>query len=445
MHKKITVKALVAGVVIAMMVGVQSCYVAKEGTDTKDLSYIYNPSKSIFNPYYSIYNENSETTDIAIRLAKNELYFSEANPSGEPMASIYVSVKLFDNTIGGSLCDTTAFRYDIKKDNIPLEFICTLRLQAYEGKSYTAEIKIIDLVRQRTFHNFLDFDKNDMLDRLNFRVRDNFSHHDLFSNIVKTDQYINVLYPQRKIDTIWVNYFQSVTATPPAPTEALPEVTPVYEPLKVIPLQYSDTLPIMLPRQGIYLITLDSLSREGVTLLNLGNDHPTMTSPETLIPPLAYIATPEEMDSLLMAEKPKLALDNFWLKRTGNIERSKELIRIYYNRTLFANYYFTSYKAGWLTDRGMIYIMYGPPDKLYKSAEGESWGYKKPKEKSRWGSRFTVEDTYLWFNFERKKNIFTDNDFTLNRTTTPVSYWDIAVAKWRSGKVFSVDNPEELQ
>jgi len=180
-------------------------------------------------------------------------------------------------------------------------------------------------------------------------------------------------------------------------------------------------------------------------LFNFGEDHPTMDSPSTMIPPLTYIATREEMDSMMNAEKQKLALDAFWLKRTGSIERSKELIRIYYNRTLYANYYFSSYKPGWLTDRGMIYIMYGPPDKLYKNADGESWGYKKPKEKSRWGARFTVEDTYLWFNFAKKKSIFSDNNYTLNRALTPVSYWDVAVARWREGKVFSLDNPVELK
>jgi GWxTD domain-containing protein len=201
----------------------------------------------------------------------------------------------------------------------------------------------------------------------------------------------------------------------------------------------------MFPREGIYLITVDSLIREGLPLFNFGSDHPSMNKPETMIPPLAYIATREEMEAMLTAEKPKVALDAFWMQRTGSIERSKELIRIYYNRTLFANYYFSSYKAGWLTDRGMVYVIYGPPDKVYKNAEGESWGYKKPPVKSRWGSRFTMEDKYLWFNFRKQKSIFTDNDYTLNRAEMPVSYWDIAVARWREGKVFRLDNPEELQ
>ncbi|MCK7542041.1 MAG: GWxTD domain-containing protein [Marinilabiliales bacterium] len=184
---------------------------------------------------------------------------------------------------------------------------------------------------------------------------------------------------------MWLFYYKPVKTIPPAPSTILPEVTLSPEPEMIVPLAYSDTLPIMFPGEGIYLLSVDSLIREGLVLCNFGPDHPSMSSPETMIPPLAYLATPLEMDAMLTAEKPKLALDQFWLDRTGSIERSKELIRIYYNRTLFSNYYFSSYKAGWLTDRGMVYIIYGPPDKVYKNAEGESWGYRQPPVKSKLG------------------------------------------------------------
>ena len=74
----------------------------------------------------------------------------------------------------------------------------------------------------------------------------------------------------------------------------------------------------------------------------------------------------------------------------GNIDKARELIRIYYTRILYSNYYFTSYKEGWRTERGMIYTIYGPPDKVYKTSDGESWGYRKPVLRSSWGGRVHV-------------------------------------------------------
>ena len=306
-------------------------------------------------------------------------------------------------------------------------------------------IKVIDLIRQRAVQTFAEFERTGRYSKLNYRLRDYFSYNELVSNVVRRDQYINIYSPSLQFDTLWLFYYKAVKELPAPPSTVLPEVTLSPEPELIIPLVYSDTMPLMFPREGIYLFSPDSLIREGLVLYNFGTDHPSMTSPEAMIPMLAYIATPEEMDSLLTAVKPKLSLDEFWLRRTGSIERSKELIRIYYNRVLFSNYYFSSYKAGWLTDRGMMYIIYGPPDKVYKNTEGESWGYRLPPVQSKWGSGYTVADEYLWFNFRRQKSVFSDNDFILNRAATPVSYWDIAVARWREGKVFRLDNPDQLK
>ena len=422
-----------------------SCTVTQNATDTKDMSYIYNPARNVFTPFVSVYNEDAESSLLNVSIRRGELYFSEANPQGVAMASLLVSVRLFDNTLGGALADTATMKYDIRKDEVGAEYSARIPLKTYEGNAYSAEIKIIDLIRQRTQQIFIDFERTGPYNGMNYKVRDHFSNRELFSRVVRRDQYVNILSPSLKPDTLWLFYFPPVTALPPSPTTILPEVTVAPEPEIIAPLAYSDTLPMMFPNEGIFMISVDSLITEGLVLYNFGPDHPTMTSPATMIPPLAYIATPQEMEEMLTAEKPKLALDKFWMDRTGSIERSKELIRIWYNRTLFANYYFSSYKAGWLTDRGMIYIMYGPPDKVYKNAEGESWGYKRPPVKSRWGSRYVVEDQYLWFNFRKQRNRFSDNDFVLNRAGTPVSYWDIAVARWREGQVFRLDNPQELQ
>jgi len=438
-------RILLAAVTLLTAIFATSCYVTQESADTKDLSYIYNPIRNIYSPYFSIFSEDAENVTLSVRLLRSEIYFSEANPEGIPMASILISVRLFDNSEGGGLADTTKLKFDLPREQVAGEFVCRIPLKAPEGKSYTAEIKIIDLLRQRTVQSFVDFERTGPYNRLNFKIRDLFSGNELHTNTLRTGEYVNILYPHGQVDTLWISYYNAVKAIPPSPSTILPEVTATDEPEKIVPLPYSDTLPVMFPREGIYLISVDSLIREGLPLFNFGSDHPSMNKPETMIPPLAYIATREEMEAMMTAEKPKVALDAFWMQRTGSIERSKELIRIYYNRTLFANYYFSSYKAGWLTDRGMVYVIYGPPDKVYKNAEGESWGFKKPPMKSRWGSRFTMEDKYLWFNFRKQKSLFTDNDYTLNRAAMPVSYWDIAIARWREGKVFRLDNPEELQ
>jgi GWxTD domain-containing protein len=160
--------------------------------------------------------------------------------------------------------------------------------------------------------------------------------------------------------------------------------------------------------------------------------------------PLAYLASSDEIAGLKSSVKPKVALDDFWIKCGGNVDKARELIRIYYTRVYYSNYYFTSYKDGWMTERGMIYIIYGPPDKVYKTTDGESWGYKKPEIKSKWGGRYSLTEDYLYFNFKKRESRFSDNDFYLSRSETLVTFWDQAISSWRKGVVYRLDNPEGI-
>ena len=90
----------------------------------------------------------------------------------------------------------------------------------------------------------------------------------------------------------------------------------------------------------------------------------------------------------------------------------------------------------------MIYIIYGPPDKVYKTPEGESWGYRKPVIKSSWGGRYSVRKIISSLTSRKDDNLYSDNDYYLSRNETLVTYWDKAVASWRKGVVFRLDNPE---
>ena len=224
----------------------------------------------------------------------------------------------------------------------------------------------------------------------------------------------------------------------------LPEKSLDYGPELTVPLPYSDTLPMMFPKKGIYFISVGREIKEGYTFMNFGSTFPAMTEPYVMIEPLAYLASPDEVSTISSSVKPKAALDDFWIKCGGNVEKARELIRIYYTRVLYSNYYFTSYKEGWRSDRGMIFIIYGPPDKVYKTSEGENWGYRKPVIKSTWGGRVHLKEEYLFFNFKKKDNIFSDNDYYLSRSETPVTRWDQAILSWRKGIVYRLDNPEDF-
>ena len=124
-------------------------------------------------------------------------------------------------------------------------------------------------------------------------------------------------------------------------------------------------------------------------------------------------------------ENKKDAIDNSWLKITGNPDRGKSIIKKYYSRVQSANKHFASYIDGWKTDRGMIYIVYGPPDVVYRGSAMESWTYGEE------GNLISLNFTFL-----KTPNPISDNDFVLDRSPIYKNSWYLAVDAWRQGIIY---------
>ena len=137
----------------------------------------------------------------------------------------------------------------------------------------------------------------------------------------------------------------------------------------------SANTPITFDQKGLYLVQKDTNAAEGFAF-RIENDYPRLAKVESLADPLVYICTKQEFARVKEAKGDKKAFDRVILGITGSPDRAKDFMRNYYKRVEWANSYFTSYKEGWKTDRGMIYILFGLPDELYKFADREIWTYK---------------------------------------------------------------------
>jgi len=83
---------------------------------------------------------------------------------------------------------------------------------------------------------------------------------------------------------------------------------------------------------------------------------------------VAYIITGEERAAFMRLqtdEEREQFIENFWLQRDptpGTVEN--EFKEEHYRRIAYANEHFAAGIPGWKTDRGRIYITYGPPDEI---------------------------------------------------------------------------------
>lgn len=180
---------------------------------------------------------------------------------------------------------------------------------------------------------------------------------------------------------------------------------------------------LQLHRPGIYHFQTDTSRKSGFTLFVYDPWFPEVKSPQQMLEPLRYLTMRNEYAELVKDPDAKAAADRFWLKVGGKSDRSKGLIRIYYQRVQEANRQFSSYVPGWKTDRGMIYCVFGPPVSVYRSAVTEQWTYAGAT-----GGSFS-------FDFKQTGNPFTDNDYSLIRREEFDFYWYQAVEKWRQGNI----------
>lgn len=80
--------------------------------------------------------------------------------------------------------------------------------------------------------------------------------------------------------------------------------------------------------------------------------------------PLAYLMSPqryEAMIALTNSDSLNKAIDHFWNNHFDSKYKAEKVRQLYYQRVIEANKRFSNSKMGWKTDRGMIYILFGPP------------------------------------------------------------------------------------
>jgi GWxTD domain-containing protein len=97
---------------------------------------------------------------------------------------------------------------------------------------------------------------------------------------------------------------------------------------------------------------------------------------------VAYIITDEERAAfkrLATDEEREQFIEQFWLRRDPTPDTvENEFKEEHYRRIAYANEHYASGIPGWKTDRGRIYITYGPADEIESHPSGGS--YERPPE-----------------------------------------------------------------
>jgi GWxTD domain-containing protein len=371
-----------------------------------------------------IYHVNPKISTVFVNIHLSDFMYVLLPDGKSKIARFGVKWELFDSYEARYPSDsaTLVFSDSLGYEN-PMEMIVDFDLKIDFPGKYVLKINLSDLnYPDKSEFGFFEIDKTGPLSHQNFLITDQ-EGYVVFQKVMEEGRTFILKMNDTNFSSLRVRYYnrEFPLARPPFALEK--DITYKFEPdsLFYVELYSGRSALLQLPFKGIYHFQADPAKPEGLTLFRFDDGFPLIESPEQAFAPLRYLSTEREFRKMLAQDDYKTVVDSFWLQRASQRpERAKNMIRRFYTRVEKANKLFTSYHEGWKTDRGLIYIIYGPPTEVYRREGEETWIY---------GER--GNPLSLRFNFSKADNLFTSNDYRLNRSAAYRTSWFIAIENWR--------------
>lgn len=398
---------------------------------------IYKRSLPSLNPDFLVFHDNDSISKVYFRINTKELLYSKKENEESFMAKVMIHYKLFESYESDVLLDSaSSYVTDICRENDCSslagrnEIVGDFNIKVINGRKYILEIITTDLYRNQSGVKHEMVDKTNQFVRQNFILRSTESGIPVFRNYLALNEKTLLQYTRDGNTKVLCRYYHRNFPVAPPPFSVFEPAPFDYQADSIFGFNTdsSGNAGFVMEKNGFYHFLADSAQKEGFTLFCFPENFPGIGNAADLIMPLRYITSKKEFSEITANENKKEAVDKFWLGVGTNPDRSKELIRQYYNRVQDANRFFTAHMEGWKTDRGMIYIVFGAPNIIYKTNETESWLYGE-------------ENNFMSisFNFYKVTNPFSDNDYLLERSPIYKANYYKAVDTWREGRVFTTN------
>ena len=387
--------------------------------------------KIVLHPQFTVFHVSDSVSELHFKISNKELLYTKRE--GQDFTSnclIYYS--LFANYNSYEVLDSDSIKFsDSNNDNSGNFLIGKISVNVTGKKTYYLKVTVVDLNRNTNVSNIITIEKTNELTRQNFLVTPKKSMVPIFKNYLKINDTVTIHYKKAKTQKIYVSYYNRnfPLALPPFSITEQPRFNYTPDNRYVLHLSKEGKLDFTPTKKGFYHFQLDTSTHDGLTLFLFSDNFPEVKKAEDMLYPLRFITSKDEYDSIELSHNLKNGIEKFWLT-TANYdkEKTRSIIQSYYSRVHKANEMFTSYLEGWKSDRGMIYMIYGTPNSVYKAEYYETWTYTE-----------SINMNTYTFSFVKVMNPFTDNDYKLDRSSSYRQDWFLAVDAWRQGKAYTLN------
>jgi len=402
-----------------------SCVTQKQpGTKTSALK--YNPSGFVLHPKFKVFHESNQNTKLYLKLFTDELRFSSANKDRIKQSLIKVNYKITNTIRSKDVIDSAQTVITLKYIEGQTSMVSFFKIKRPPLEEYFIEVNLSDVYSNRKSQSFIRVDNSEENNSQNYISLIKKNLKPVFNEYFKSNDTMLIKYKDQLINKLYVSYYNEIFEPAEKPYVTVNQQTFKLKADSVWTVDVQNNAEFKASKDGLYIIRADSTQLKGIMKVKFKNSYPLISRSSELIETLRYLLRDNEYEKLKSSDNKKLSIDNYWISIAGNSEKAGELIKIWYNRATYSNFYFTSYKEGWKTDRGIIYMVIGPPDDIQHFNDAEKWIYINTKE-----------DKKAEFIFVQQFNSISNNDFTLIRDNKYEPIWSKALRSWRSGIVFN--------
>ena len=404
---------------------ISGCYGTRQ-LSSENLSSIYHQNEHLFHPDFFVYHYTKDSSQLFVKLNTDE--FLKIKQTDDGFKGVFrLECRVVESYESSVTLDSTRADFMIEQtDDQSKTRLYTVNFKVPKQGDFLLSCVIVDLNKKAAEEFFVNIAHDSRQSRQNFYISPANSELPLMRYYISATDSFRVTYRDPAEKKIFVRYYHRNF-----PLAAPPFSFDVHDDFNFIPdstftINADDSVVLNFPGEGIYHFQVDTTSHEGLSLYRFKGSFPAVTTPEQMIESTRYLTSKKEFEEINTSTSKKSAVDRFWLDIGGNPDRTRQLIKKYYSRIQESNRHFSSYTEGWRTDRGMMYIILGPPNFVYKNSVSENWIYGQPNNA-----------LSLNFFFTKVNNPFTDNDFTLSRAPIYENSWYRAVDLWRQGRVYN--------
>jgi len=337
-----------------------------------------------------------------------------------------VTYELYKDLNGKNIVYSLIANFEVNKSQ-QLSTYATLknRIAVKDGQNYLLKMIILDQVSFKNYYLEDLIKKSSAFNEQSFLVTNAYNKQVLFENYTQKNSRIQVQYRNETQATLKDKYHK------PFRELALPTFKPKRKRpyIYMVDSTFTSDGAFTISKLGTYSVQMKDAQGTGLVLVSVDKRFPKLANAKDLVEALRYITRSEEFEKMIRAENPKAAVDSFWLDRAGSFDRGKVLVKEFYGRVQRANNFFTTYKEGWKTDRGVVFLIYGEPDLVHKSAQTEQWIYEGNSTKSR-----------ISFSFTQGTHAFLKAEPALVRSSYYEDSWHRSVYEWRKGLIGKTSN-----